>query len=300
MPHPAVVIEIASNHVAAARWGKMRGGLESFAAEPVGIGSISPSPVEANVAKPDMVRTVLRRVMSRVQHHSGPVALLVPDPVVRVFILSFENFPRRAHDALPLLRWRLKKSVPFDVEETVVSWMRQARRDGNIEVMAAVARREIIREYETIIEALGLTSGVVLSSTLASLPLLEERGATLLIRICGETLTTVIVNGPNVSVYRSTEMPAEGALLEPQAMLEEIFPAVAYYQDTWGGKIDRARLAGFGVRAELFRSALTAEMRIPAGTLADGVEAQHLASSARDLIRQDHEALVGWMMNGGS
>ena len=66
------------------------------------------------------------------------------------------------------------------------------------------------------------------------MPLLEERGSTLLVRICGKTLTTVIVSGANLCVYRATEMPAEAAVLDPQAVLDEIFPAIAYYQDTWG------------------------------------------------------------------
>ncbi len=77
--------------------------------------------------------------------------LLVPDLVVRVFILPFDALPRRADEALPLLRWRLKKSVPFDVDETVVSWMRQAGKDGNLEIVTAVARQKIIREYEEIV-----------------------------------------------------------------------------------------------------------------------------------------------------
>ena len=72
---------------------------------------------------------------------------------MRVFILPFETLPRRADEALPLLRWRLKKSVPFDVDETVVSWMRQAGRQGALEVVTAVARQRIIREYEDILRA---------------------------------------------------------------------------------------------------------------------------------------------------
>ncbi len=56
---------------------------------------------------------------------------------------------------------------------------------------------------------------MVLSSTLATLPLIEESGATLLVRMSGKTLTTVIVRGGNLCVYRSTDMASEAALLEP-------------------------------------------------------------------------------------
>jgi type IV pilus assembly protein PilM len=300
MPHPSMVVEIAPNRVSAARWGKAKGALESFAVEPLPAGSLIASPVDANIQQPEAVTSALRRVFSRAQNTGGSVALLIPDPVVRVFILPFETLPRRADDALPLLRWRLKKSVPFDVDETVVSWMRQEGREQKLEILTAVARHRIVREYEQIVETLGASVGVALSSTLASLPLLEDRGATLFVRLSGKTLTTVIVRGGNVCVYRSSELPAEAATLDPHAMLDEIFPAIAYYQDTWGATVDRARLSGLGGRDELFRKALAQELAVPAGALADSAEAIPLASNVKDLVRQDLDALVGWMLNGGS
>ena len=120
------------------------------------MGSVMPSTVETNITQPDAVRSALRAVFNRVPDRGTPIALLVPDPVVRVFILPFDSLPRRVDEALPLLRWRLKKSVPFDVDETVVSWFRQGGpHQGNLEVVTAIARKGIIREYEEIIESLG-------------------------------------------------------------------------------------------------------------------------------------------------
>jgi type IV pilus assembly protein PilM len=300
MPHPPLVVDIASTHVAAARWGKVKGNLESYAVEPLPLGAVLPSPVEMNVAQPDAVRSALRRVFSRVQGHEHGLVLLVPDLVVRVFILPFDALPRRADEALPLLRWRLKKSVPFDVDETVVSWMRQAGKDGNLEIVTAVARQKIIREYEEIVEASDANVGVVLSSTLAALPLIEENGASLLVRMSGKTLTTVIVRGGNLCVYRSTDMTSEAAQLEPQSLLDEIFPAVAYYQDTWSGAVDRVRLSGLGPREEIFRRALSEELKCPVGSIAESEGPLRLDSSAKDLLHQNLDALVGWMINGGS
>jgi type IV pilus assembly protein PilM len=300
MPHPTLVVEIATSHVAAARWGNSRGILESHAVELLSSGSVMPSPVDANVPQPEAVRSALRRVLASVPDRGAPVTLLIPDQVVRVFILPFETLPRNAEEALPLLRWRLKKSVPFDVDETVVSWMRQDGREGNLEILAAVARQRILREYEESVESLGASVGVVLSSSLAALPLLEERGATLLVRMSSRALTTVIVRGGNLCVYRSTDMPAEAALLDPQAMLDEIFPALAYYQDTWGGSVDRVRLAGLGAREEVFRKALAEELKVAVGSLADAEDVRTLPSNAKDLIHQDLDALVGWMMNAGA
>ncbi|MGA7917120.1 MAG: hypothetical protein WCA00_17930 [Candidatus Acidiferrales bacterium] len=300
MPHPSLVVEIASTHVAAAHWSKTGGHLESHAIEPLPVGAVMPSPVDANVVQPDAVRSALRKVLNRVPVHDAPLALLIPDPVVRVFILPFDTLPRRADEAVPLLRWRLKKSVPFDMDETVVSWMRQSGREGTLEIVTAVARQRIVREYEDILEPLNATARVVLSSTLASLPLVGDEGATLLARMSGKTLTTVVVNSGRLCVYRSTEMAGEAPLLDPQAMLDEVYPAIAYYQDTWGSTLDRACLTGFGARAEIFRRALSAELKCPIGALAETESALRLESGAKDLMYQDLDALAGWMLNGGS
>jgi type IV pilus assembly protein PilM len=297
MPHPPMIVEMAPHYVAAAREAGTGVRLDGVAVEPLPAGSVMASPVETNVTQPDAVRGALRRVFGHIPPHGSPVTLVVPDQVVRLFILPFDKLPRRASEALPLLRWRLKKSVPFDMDETVVSWSRQGGRDGSLEIVAAVARQRIVREYEEIIESLGTHAGVVVSSTLATLPLLEETGATLLARLSGKTLTTVIVHGASLCVYRSTDMPAEAAQLDPQAMLDEIFPAVAYYQDTWGFAIDRARLSGFGDREASFREALAVELKIPVGSLTDSEGAQRLDAGAKDLIPYGLDAVAGWMVN---
>jgi len=300
MPHPSLVVEVASTHVAAAAWAKNGRDLENYAIEPLPLGAVMASPVDANVIQPEAVRSALRRVLGRVPLRGAPLALLIPDPVVRVFILPFDTFPRRSDEALGMLRWRLKKSVPFDVDETSVSWMRQVARDGGLEIVAAVARQRIVHEYEETVEPLGANAGVVLSSTLATLPLLDDDGATLLVRMAGKTMVTVIVQRGNLCVYRSTEMVSEAATLDAQAMLDEVFPAIAYFQDTSGGAPDRARLSGFGGRSEIFRRALSGELKCPIDLLSGSPVALGLDSSAKDLMNQDLDALVGWTMNGGS
>ena len=298
MPHPAPAIEIAPTHVAAARWEDSR--LQSYAAEQLDAGALMPSQVEMNVTQPDGIRDALRRVLSRVGSLEGHAALLVPDPVVRVFILPFETFPRREQEALPLLRWRLKKSVPFDVEETSVSWFRQIARDGSLEVVAAVARQSIVREYENLVTGLGVQPSVVLSSTLATLPLIGESGSTLLLRLNGRTLTTAIVRGSTLCLYRSTEVSAPAAQFDPKWLLEEIFPAAAYYQDTWGETIDRALLAGFENREEAIQAAVEKELNIALRPLSRSDVASQLDGSTRELMQHGLYPLVGWMANAGA
>lgn len=297
MPHPSVVVEIAPTHVAAARWGRDLAHLSAFAAEQLPDSAVIPSMTQTNIADRDAVRNAIHSVMSRVPKQGPDVALLLPDPSIRVFILPFDTFPRKTDEALPLLRWRLKKSLPFPAEEAVLSWVQQSSRDGKIEIVAAVARQKIVREYESLLAEEGLLAGVVQSSTLATLPILLQPGAILLVRLSGRNLTTVIVRGDTMCVYRSTELGINSGGLKPQAIFDEVFPAVAFYQDTWGGKVDELRVTGFGLGEEEFREALQRELSCPAEPLGTGRE---FTSEARSLIAQGLEPLVGWQMNRGA
>lgn len=297
LPHPSIVLEIAATHVAAARWGRGAARLLSYAAEALPAGAVKPSATQANIETAETVSAAVRRVMARVPAHGQEIALLVPDPVIRIFILPFDTFPRRAEEALPLLRWRLKKSLPFDAEEAVISWMRQAGREGKPEIVAAVARQKILREYEQLAEAEGMIPGVVASSTLAALPLVDGAEATLLLRSCGNTLTSAIVRGETLCVYRSTELAAGAASVSPPALLEEIYPAIAFYQDTWGGSLGGLRMAGFGDREEEFRQVLAAELGSSAAPLAAGRE---FPAEVKSLLAEKLDALVGWQMNRGA
>ena len=300
VPHPLVACEIAPGYVAAARW--TRGlGLEAFAIEALPPGAITPSAVETNIQFVPEVRSVVGRVFARLRAKGQIVALLVPDPVVPVFVLHFDVFPRRRADAEPLLRWRLKKSTPFEAEETIISFMRQAPRDEGVDIVTALARLRIVREYEQMIQSVGMTPGVVISSTLAAMPLLEDRRPSLLARVAGKTLTTAIVREGILWNYRCIELPSDVAELSPQNLLEEIYPVTTYYQDSWKEDLAVVRLAGLGPRVEEFREPLERELKCPTVSLLDSAASDgRMGNDQQPLADRDLDALVGWAMNRGA
>jgi type IV pilus assembly protein PilM len=298
-PHPLIACEIATDYIAAARW--TRGlGLEAFAVEQLPPGAIVPSAVETNIMMLPEVRSAVGRVLSRLRAKGQIVALLIPDPVVPVFVLHFDVFPRRLAEAEPLLRWRLKKSTPFEAEETIISFMRQAPRDEGVDIVTGLARLRIIREYEQLVQSLDLIPGVVLSSTLAALPLLEDSRSALLARVAGRSLTTAIVREGILWNYRCIELPAESLAISPQNLLDEVYPVSTYYQDTWKEDIAAVRLAGLGSRTDEFRGLLERELKCPVLSLLASAAGEGLVGSDQQpLADRDLDALVGWNMNRG-
>jgi type IV pilus assembly protein PilM len=295
-PHPPIAIEISPERISGARFTRT-GSLDGFAVEALPPGAISPSAVESNIVNASAVRTAMEGVCERLHAKNEDAALLLPDPVIRVFVQHFDQFPRSAKEAIPMLRWKLKKSVPFEVDETLISYMRQAPREGGVDVVTALGRLRIVREYEAAAEQSGLTAGVVLSSSLAAVSLLADQRPALLARVSGTSLTTAIVRDGVLCGYRCTELPAQAALLSPQTLLEEIYPVAAYYQDTWQEGIQSVRVAGLGARLPEFVQPLENEFHCEVHSLLHtAISEGRVSSDARPLAERELEGLVGWMM----
>jgi type IV pilus assembly protein PilM len=297
--HPPVALEISVDRVAGVRFHRS-GKLDGFAIENIAAGSLVPSAIETNLANPAAIKSAVSSVCSRLGAKDEDAALLLPDPVIRVFVQHFDDFPRSSAEAIPMLRWKLKKSVPFEVDETLLSFMRQAPRADGVDVVTGIARLRIIREYESLVDVLSLRPGVVLSSTLAAITLLDDKRPTLLARVSGTSLTTAIVREGVLAGYRCTELPTHAGEVTPQMLLEEVYPLAAYYQDTWQEGIQAVRVAGLGLRLPEFVRPLEDEFKcgvrsLLSAALSDG----RIGDDARSLADRELDGLVGWMLHRG-
>jgi type IV pilus assembly protein PilM len=300
-PHPLIACEIAADYVAAARWNRGGKSLDSFAFEALSPGAIFPSPMESNIVDAPQVRAAVGRVFSRLRAKSEDVALLLPDSVIRIFVLHFDVFPRKAEEAIPILRWRLKKSVPFEADETLISYTRQTPREAGVDIVTGLARLRIVREYESLVESMGMMPGVVTSSTLAVVPLLPDARPALLARVAGTTLTTAIVREGMLCGYRCITLPADARHVTPQALLDEIYPLAAYYQDYWGEGIAQVRLAGLSNRVAEFREPFERDLKCPVKSVLTAAEEEGLfRANERPLADRGLDALIGWTLNRGA
>ena len=295
MPHPPLAVEIAPDRISLVRCSH-RGSVEGLAVEALPSGALVPSAVESNTVDLPAVQSALQRACDQLDVREGDAALLVPDPVIRVFVQHFEEFPRSPQEASPLLRWKLKKSVPFGVEEILLSYVRQAPREKGVNVVTALARISVVREYEDALRAVNLRPGIVLSSSIAAAALLDDERPTLLLRIAGSALTTAIVRGDVLCSYRCTDLPVDCNKLTPGALIEEIFPVAAYYQDTWREAIQLVKIAGMEARLPEFLPLFEEEFHCPVNSLLQSaISDERIPEDARSLADHELEGLLGWM-----
>lgn len=198
---------------------------------------------------------------------------------------------------MPLLRWKLKKNIPFDAQEAVLSFTPQKARAAGTQVVTALVRQSILREYESVLESLGIHVGVVLNSSLAALSLVGENTRALLARVSGNSLTTAIVRDGQLCAYRCTELPAQGSDLSHRMLLDEIYPMTAYYEDAWHAPLQSVLFAGLGEATSGFLDLFRQELRCDVQPLLKGSSTPSALKGAEPLLKLELIGLMGWMAN---
>jgi len=130
---------------------------------------------------------------------------------VRVLLLDFDTLPAKAAEALPVVRFRLKKLLPFDADGAVVSYQIMSgtagAARGGLRVVAVAIPREVLDEYEAVVRDAGYEPGAVLPGTLAAIAgLADDDAATLVVNAGPQAVTTAIVDKGVLLLHRSVDM----------------------------------------------------------------------------------------------
>lgn len=258
---PPAAIEIAPEGVlAAARPAtrSRRGATDSgqahvFAFVPLPPGALVPGIEEPNLRAPEAVTAAIRSALDDVAPRKRAVTLILPDTLVRVFVLDFDSLPAKPAEAVPVVRFRLRKMVPFDVEHAGISYQVLSQNETECKVLAAVMPGPILAEYEAAVRAAGYEPGAVLPSSLAALEALDSMEAVLAANLSAHAITTSIANGQELLLYRTLDLPED-----PGQRIAEIQRSVAvaaaYFEDKLGARPRRLYYAGVQNTAEFAES----------------------------------------------
>jgi type IV pilus assembly protein PilM len=239
---PKLACEIAADRVLVGRLGEDGRSLEVSAARELAPGSVVPDLVEGNLRQRDAVRVAVEETLDSVAGRTHDVIAIVPDAAVRVVLLEFDTLPSDSEEAAGVVRFRLKKSLPFDVDKARVSYHAQKSKDG-VRVVAAVALSSVVEEYETAFRDAGYSPGVVLPSMLAALGAAEGERPTLVVKVDARTTSIAILNGDHLQLFRTLEN-TRGVTITGDQLAEEVYPSVVFFQDTYHLNIDKIFVAG--------------------------------------------------------
>lgn len=251
---PSAALEISANRVTVAivtEQGKARV-LSGHASEALPAGAVEPALNATNVHDPAALAAAVTSALDKVSPRPRRVALVLPDTVGKLSLLRFEKVPAKAQDLDQLIRWQMRKAVPFKIEEGQISWIPGvALPDGGREYLVTIARRDIIESYERACQAAGAHPGIVDLATvnLVNAVLATETGGApsaadwLLVHVAADYSTLAVVRGGDVIFFRTR--PAE----RDDDLSDLVHQTTMYHEDRLGGGgFSRVVLAGASSR----------------------------------------------------
>ena len=239
---PRLACEITAECVVAARASESGGTVDLHTIRSLPTGSVVPSLKDANVLQPAALANAIGDAMQTVGGRSRDVTAVLPDAAIRTVLLDFDSLPSDAQDASGVIRFRMRKSLPFDVEKARLSY-HVVRGAAQVRVVAAVALASVVEEYEAAIVEAGYVPGVVLPSTIAALSAVESNRPTLVVKVDSAAVTVAIIDQDDLRLVRTLEN-SRGRNIDPQQLADDVYPSVVFFNDTFNSKIERVLVGG--------------------------------------------------------
>ncbi|HSY63450.1 MAG TPA: hypothetical protein VK829_02570 [Terriglobales bacterium] len=239
---PKLACEIAADRVVAGRISERGNMVDACSAGELARGSVVPDLLEANLRERQRVFETVRETLGALNSRSRDVIAVLPDAAVRVMLLDFETLPANRTEAESVVRFRLKKSLPFDLDKAKISYHAQQSANG-LKVVAAVALSSVIEDYESIFREAGYSPGIVLPSMLAALGAAEATRPTLVVKVDSRTTSIAILDKNQLLLFRTLENP-RGVTITGEQLAEEVYPSVVFFQDTYHLNIEQIFVAG--------------------------------------------------------
>lgn len=234
--------EITTTQVIAGRANSGRDALEQVETRSVSEGAVAPALLTENVQNTDALRDAIASAMSAVGARPGrDIVVVVPDGAVRIVLLDFDVLPEKKQEADAVVRFRLKKSLPFDVEKASLSYDVH-RVPGSVRLVAAVTLGTVLEEYEGAVRDAGFIPGVVLPSTIAALGAVDGMRPTMILKVDRGTTSVAIVDKDQLLLFRTLE--GGGAEVNAERLAEDVYPSLVFFQDTYGVNVERLLVAG--------------------------------------------------------
>lgn len=240
---PDAVFQIAPTFVSGIRVSKKDRSVRGGFVLPLPGRPVNPSFDRVNVNDVAAVQETIARGMKSLRVSSGSVAILVPEPAVRVFVLSVASFPGSGKERDAFIRWRIGKQMPLIPEDARIDYAISPGR-GARKVIVAMARRTVVREYEALFEKAGLRPDLVTVPSLTLVNLAARNGSTngLLLNLEDETLTLLAVMDAGWALYRQKGVGAPGGLEADERaenIVREVENTVRFLEDKEKERLER-------------------------------------------------------------
>ena len=243
--YPLVAVEVRPHGLSVARLQRDGGRVVLGAAASCDVppGLLRLSITEPNISDAQAFGALLASLLERAGvRHEGPVSLVLPDPVGRVAVFpATELAGRGGSDLLEMARFRMRRTVPFEIREAQMA-VALPPRAGPDTALVATIFRPVLLDYEAAFVRLGLVPRLVELDSLALLDLLGPSAGDQVFLNWEDTYASLVLTRGGWPLLVRTLAEAAATV---EALPREVGNTLLYYRERLGGP----GLAGAVVRS---------------------------------------------------
>ena len=209
---PAVACEISREVVSLVRLDPLKPNvLERFAVVALKQGLVVPSLTKPNIASVPELMAAIKSAVAKADIKILKMSLAIPDASAKSSIHILDTVPPSENEKQQLLKWKLKKAVPFNVEESRLSYWERKTSDGKHAFLTVCICREVLNQFEEVFQKLGIHVGNISLSSFAAFDLLARidpgavQKSVLLLRMGSMGSSSLIMQEGRVSFFRHAE-----------------------------------------------------------------------------------------------
>jgi type IV pilus assembly protein PilM len=245
--YPDVGIEFSSDCIRLAVSGTHKGrpALVHLDQEPLPAGALDVNPFKLNIQSMEAVANALKLLWNRSKMRPSRICLLLQDRAALTFHVTLEHPAKSPTDCLELIRFKLKKSVPFRIEDAQLTYFTAS---GTQDYSAAihwtvVLNQQVLHQYEQFVQStIGAECGLVDLATFNFMNLahgaIRDGGLNdqdvFYVNLGRDSISVAISQKQDLMFFRSRALDSTSDRW--QQALEEIHPAMLYYVDKLGGQ----------------------------------------------------------------
>jgi type IV pilus assembly protein PilM len=244
---PPDVVILDTDALVHARFGRGKAGLRLVQAKPFRLAAetFTPSMVTPLLANESALAETLRRLRNETGRWDK-VSLLLPDSWFRINIVDLPSLPQNETEALDVVRWSLKRTLPIAPEELRVSYTVLSREGNAAKVLVLSALDATLVALEKVFTAAGLD--VVLIEPIGlniwnaiAVREAETTADRLFLYVRDTDFTTAVFRGSQPLFIRSRNLSAE------RTVEQEIRLSANYLRDALAvDRFENCYVAGLG------------------------------------------------------
>jgi len=240
-PVPDAVFELAPGHLSGLRvLARGRAARERFILR-FNTSVLIPSFDRPNVTDASAVKAMIEAGKKALALGGGSIALLIPEPCVRIFVLTADSVPVDEDERDSFIRWRVGKQMPLMPEDLRLAYAANPGSPAR-KLIVATARDAVIREYEDIFQSAGLAVGTVTVPSLSLVNLIggAAGGNGVLLNVEPDYLSFLAIMESEWTLYRQKGVSPDLAAGEKaDLVVQEVENTVHFLEDKERKKVER-------------------------------------------------------------